>query len=120
MGFFLERGCIYVCVCGGGGDYHCKILYYILFYSLNDTLMWIGMIKNNEDESFYNGDCLPSHNFIEFKTLSKTTGITECVATSISNVAASDGFLNLRDCMEMHPYLCVRSRGKLSDRLQCY
>jgi hypothetical protein len=82
--------------------------------------MWIGMIKNIEDELFYKGNCVPSHNFNELKTLRKTTGITECVATSISNVAASDAFLNLRDCMEMHPNLCFNSRGKLSVRLQCY
>lgn len=82
--------------------------------------MWIGIIKNKEDEAYYKGDCLLSHVFKEFKTLSKTTGLTECVATFISNVTAADGFLRLRDCMEMHPYICFRSKGKLSDRLQCY
>ena len=79
---------------------------------MNDTLLWIGIIKNIEDETFYKGDCLPTHSFKEFRTLSKTTGITECVATSISNEATADGFLDLRDCMELHPYLCVRSGGK--------
>ncbi|CAG2199002.1 unnamed protein product [Mytilus edulis] len=71
--------------------------------NLNDSIIWIGAIKSeNDGQLYYSDTCdLIDLNHID---LPKVPGNRECVFLNISVKTVLFGY---DDCMALHPYLCI-------------